>query len=292
MTILKDGTKIRETQDNEFRADFPESMDLKITNWCDMAPICLWCHEASHTKGKHADLYPTVEALKALPAGVEIAIGGGNPLAHPHLKKFLKDLREIGLIPNLTVNELHLNEEFVPMLDSFIKEELIFGLGISYRKAAKNHEALSKIFDYPNTVLHLIAGVDDIDDIRALLPTMKTKKFLLLGYKDFRNGIVYRRDSGNEVGKNIAKWYNQLPLFINEVVNSGGIVSFDNLGIEQLNPKRLMNQQEWDSFYQGEDGSHTFFIDAVKQEFSKSSTSKERFAYEGNVIDMFRKIRT
>lgn len=38
----KTGTKIRENNCNFFRADFPESMDIKICNKCDMGcPMCL-----------------------------------------------------------------------------------------------------------------------------------------------------------------------------------------------------------------------------------------------------------
>lgn len=38
---LEDGTKIRHTEDDEFKAAFPESMDIKITNACDRGcPMC------------------------------------------------------------------------------------------------------------------------------------------------------------------------------------------------------------------------------------------------------------
>ena len=53
-TILSDGTKIRETEDNEFIPDFAESMDIKITNFCDMG--CPFCHEGSTTDGKFGDI--------------------------------------------------------------------------------------------------------------------------------------------------------------------------------------------------------------------------------------------
>ena len=35
-TILSDGTKIRETKDDEFIPSFAENMDVKICNYCDM----------------------------------------------------------------------------------------------------------------------------------------------------------------------------------------------------------------------------------------------------------------
>ena len=42
--IYEDGTKIREWPDGEPSiVEYPESCDLKITNWCDMNSICLYC---------------------------------------------------------------------------------------------------------------------------------------------------------------------------------------------------------------------------------------------------------
>ena len=41
--IFNDGTKVRETEDDEFKAAFAENMDIKISNYCDMG--CKFCHE-------------------------------------------------------------------------------------------------------------------------------------------------------------------------------------------------------------------------------------------------------
>ena len=35
VTIYPDGTKIRKTMDDDFIPIFPESIDLKITNYCE-----------------------------------------------------------------------------------------------------------------------------------------------------------------------------------------------------------------------------------------------------------------
>lgn len=42
---LKDGTKIRANNLDHFTPDFPESMDLKITDYCDMG--CVFCLKPS-----------------------------------------------------------------------------------------------------------------------------------------------------------------------------------------------------------------------------------------------------
>ena len=90
--IYTDGTKIQEWEGDykDAKPEFPNSMDVKITNYCDLN--CPFCHEESTTKGKHGDLNKLLEILSDLPKGVEIAIGGGNPLDHPDLMYFLYSL--------------------------------------------------------------------------------------------------------------------------------------------------------------------------------------------------------
>ena len=70
------------------------------------------------------------------------------------------------------------------------------------------------------------------------------------------------------------------------------VVSFDNLAIEQLNVKRLLSNEEWDEFYQGDDGSSTYYIDMVERKFARSSTVdfNKRYDLMDSVDDMFRKI--
>ena len=84
--LYTDGTKEKITQEECFKAEFPDSIDLKISNYCDAN--CPMCHENSGTHGLHADL--NASFLSSLPAGIELAIGGGNPLSHPDLIPFLK----------------------------------------------------------------------------------------------------------------------------------------------------------------------------------------------------------
>lgn len=45
VTIEEDGTKIRETSEEQFIPEFAENMDVKICNRCDMG--CVMCHEGS-----------------------------------------------------------------------------------------------------------------------------------------------------------------------------------------------------------------------------------------------------
>jgi 5,10-methylene-tetrahydrofolate dehydrogenase/methenyl tetrahydrofolate cyclohydrolase len=70
------------------------------------------------------------------------------------------------------------------------------------------------------------------------------------------------------------------------------VVSFDNLALTQLNVKSLMSKEKWEEFYMGDDGAATMYVDMVKREFAKSSTSTERYPLEDRIETMFEKVRT
>ncbi len=185
VTIMNDGTKIREYE-NAPEILHPESIDVKITDYCDMG--CAYCHESSTTKGVHADLNKLLEVIAELPAGVELAIGGGNPLSHPNLVEFLQALKAKGIIANLTVNQGHL-KTFQDMIIYLIKDELVKGVGISITNNNFNYiKPLLKITD--NIVYHLIAGVNKVEVVEKLIELGKCK-VLVLGYKLFGFGVKY-----------------------------------------------------------------------------------------------------
>ena len=67
-------------------------------------------------------------------------------------------------------------------------------------------------------------------------------------------------------------------------------ISFDNLALEQLDVKSLMSEKDWNQFYMGADGTSTMYIDMVKREFAKSSTSVNRYPLLNNIEDMLAEI--
>ena len=198
--IYNDGTKTREWPDEEKPwAEYPESADIKITNFCNLGSgpgglnICKYCHEQSNTLGKHADLEVIKKIWKTQKPGTELAIGGGNPLSHPDIKDFLETIKDYGIISNVTMNILHM-KEYAHTIKSFQDEKLLYGLGISYRGPASLKQ-LPDIIEYKNVVFHLILGVHNLDDCKAVIEWSKARnikpKLLLLGYKQFGNGIGY-----------------------------------------------------------------------------------------------------
>lgn len=281
VTLMDDGTKIRFNNSDSFNPEKPESMDLKITNKCNMG--CSFCHEDSNPNGKHGDIL-NLSFIDTLLPYTEIAIGGGNPLTHPDLVPFLEKLKERKLIANITFNQYHFMDN-VDFIRELVDKKLVYGVGVSMMYASdKFVECVSK---FSNAVIHVINGIVSVDDLKML--ANHNLKILILGYKEFRRGKqMYSRQS-TVIDNTKSKLYNVLPEIIDE--KWFDCVSFDNLAIKQLEPKRLMSEKQWDEFYMGDDGKYTFYCDAVERKFAKSSTSSNRYDLMDDVVDMFNIVR-
>ena len=280
-TILSDGTRIRETNDDEFIPDHAENMDIKITNCCSMS--CPFCHEGSTKDGKHGDIL-NEKFIETLHPFQECAIGGGNILEHPDLIPFLEKLKEKKVIANITVNQIHFEKE-QELIKKLVDEKLIYGLGVSLVNPTERF--ISLMNQYPNAVVHVINGVLTESDVKAM--ENNNLKMLILGYKHLRRGNEYFEHERERIEANQNWLYENLA----DITNKFKVVSFDNLAIAQLNVKRLLSEDEWDEFYQGDDGSSTYYIDMVERKFARSSTAPFNKRYEllDSVDEMFKVIR-
>lgn len=281
VTLLSDGTKIRETDDDkDFIPAFAENCDCKITSCCDGG--CPWCYEGCTPDGKHGDIL-NYEFLDTLHPYTELAING-NDLSHPDLIPFLEKIKSKKVICNMTVAQKHFEKHF-DFIKELVDKELIVGLGVSLSHATEAF--VEKIKQFPNAVIHVINGIFGAADYSVLKDN--NLKLLILGYKMLRRGVDwYEKDCTDILQKQ--KWlYNTLE----ESVKRFNVVSFDNLAIEQLDVKRLMSQEEWDEFYMGDDMEFTFFLDLVEGKFAGNSIAPEeaRYPIMNNIDDMFNKIR-
>ena len=284
--IFDDGTKIRENDLDYLRPDFPESMDIKITNHCDRN--CPFCHEASTLNGKHGDIL-NLPFINTLHPYTELAIGGGNPLSHPDLVPFLRKLKERKLIPSMTVNQVHFLQNLA-LLKQLTDEKLIYGLGVSYTPELVSGGKLHlncALRRFPNAVVHVINGVISVEELKTLAGY--GLKLLILGYKDFRKGADNLSANHEKIQVRQKELYDMLPEIINKEWFK--VVSFDNLAIRQLDVKRLMSEEAWRQFYMGDDGGFTMYIDAVNEEYAVSSVSTERYKLRNDIQEMFETIR-
>lgn len=280
VTIFSDGTKIRETDEDDFISAYPENIDIKISDYCDMG--CPMCHENSTVNGKHGDIL-NADFINTLHPYTELAIGGGNPLAHPHLIPFLEKLRERNIIPNLTINQRHFEKDR-QLIRKLVDDKLVYGIGVSLVEATSDFVNLIKQYD--NAVIHTINGILTAKQVEIL--KNNNLKILILGYKIFRRGVDFFNAASDTIINNQIWLDNTLP----EIVQQFKAVSFDNLAIKQLNVKQLMSEEEWKEFYMGDDGQYTMYIDMVNRKFAKNSIAKTRYDLLDNIDDMFAVVKS
>ncbi len=272
--LYSDGTKIRRITNPAVPPVLPEQMDLKITDWCDAG--CAWCHEGSTTRGQHAEVEPMLALLSTLPAGTEIAIGGGDPLSHPQFAHIVRSMRTMGLVPSVTVNGRHL-ERHLDLLKTLTAEKSVFGVGVSF------YEKLPE-WDYEHLVVHMIAGVDD----PTILDGVPKRKILVLGYKHHGRGIKWASGQREiNVQQGVLNWKRALFWLAKQ-----HHISFDTLAITQLSPQRLFKDPAvYSRQFMGEEGAYSMYVDAVKQQCAVSSYSNARSDWS-NMKDMFDWVRS
>ena len=278
---LETGTKIRKNNLDCFIPEKPESMDIKITNKCDMG--CAFCHENSTADGLHGDIM-NLKFIETLLPYTELALGGGNPLTHPDLVPFLEKCKSLKLIPSMTINQVHfMKPEYEELIDKLVSEKLIYGLGISLTRATD--EFIAKVKKYPNAVIHIINGVQPLTEVRKLYD--QNLKVLILGYKMFRRGIEYFSEA---VDNAKTEYYAEIA----DMTKRFAVVSFDNLALNQLEVKRLLTDDEWNEFFMGNDGSHTMYIDCINKQYARSSTApiEDRRDLLDDIKPMFDYIRS
>lgn len=260
------GTKIRYNDLDFFKADRPENMDIKITNKCNMG--CAFCHENSTCDGKHSDALNS-KFLETLPEWTECAYGGGNVLEYPDLVSLLRKSKNLHLISNITVNQKHFMEN-ISLLRELSNQKLIYGLGISLINPYEEG-FIAAVKTFPNAVIHVINGVVTPAQLSAL--GCKDLKILILGYKEVRRGVAYKADVDHMVEFRKNRLYASLP-FIAEH-NWFKTISFDNLALEQLEPKRFLSDDFYQEHYMGEDygkmTSASFYVDLVENIFAPNS---------------------
>jgi hypothetical protein len=173
-------------------------------------------------------------------------------------------------------------------LQILIRENLVNGVGISFDG---NWYRLNKMYEHnsdltKNIVIHVINGVNSFEEIMSIAGT--DRKLLILGYKDVRKGVDYRKSEDGNIKKNQKSIYDNM----HEITKAFKVVSFDNLAIEQLDMRRFFTTSEWDEFFMGDEGSHTFYIDLVKEEFAiNSCETNNRHKLLPTVEEMFNVVK-
>lgn len=281
-TLYNDGTKEHFTKDDDFKFDFAESCDIQISQCCDNG--CEWCYYGCSPTGKHGKLTGW-KFFETMHPYTEIAINLQCPIPDDILS-FLWEMHSRKVIVNVTVNQNHfMRSDIRKFLREAISDGLIKGVGISLTDPTQK-DFIDMVKQYPNIVIHVIAGITPLEDIEYLMG--HGLKLLILGYKAIGRGARYLTDYYSYVCGDIECLEDSL----DDILNGFKVVSFDNLAIEQLHLKDKLSEKEWETFYGGDDGTVTFFIDLVKGVFARSSLSPITYPIGDKTIDeMFEIIR-
>jgi hypothetical protein len=264
--LYGDGTRIIKYED-KLQLDYPLNIDIRVSTKCAFGldpktglSFCSFCHESARTDGDECDYKSLQNKLIGLPEGIELAIGANEVTVN--LCGFLHWCKKQGYIVNLTINQGHIKRDEIT-IKTLINDNLVKGIGISYRSSL-NWRVPKFILDYENTVVHVISGIDSIDDILKL-KDLGVKKVLVLGEKDFG----FNKGNVDLTTRKHREWY----WWVGKLFSTFDVTSFDNLALEQLNLKRFFNNDNWDVFNQGE---HSFYINAAEGYFAPSSRNSNK----------------
>jgi len=277
--IYDDGTRIRQTECDEFIPEFPESIDLNISDLCENE--CPFCY-ANHTKnGKQADL--TQDYLFTMKPYTEIAINLNTKFClHENFLQFLEKQKENNVIVNGTVNVRDFKENYV-FLRHLSRENLLHGIGVSVGNDHVEKEDIMMLNSLPNTVFHIVNRVVDLNTLTHLM-SEPNLKVLILGYKERGRGELLNPMRLGGVPLNS---------YIEALHDTFRVVSYDNLALEQLSPQQYLSSREFEVCYQGDEGKFSFYIDAVKNRIAVSSNTDKTFVLdpEMTIQAMFRSIQ-
>jgi len=287
----------------DFMPEFPDSIDLKITNRCSWG--CPYCHESSTKDGESFNYDKTIEILSQLPElPIEIAIGGGDVLDAPDFRRLVKWLNDRGNKTRATVNI----KDILKRRKTFEKElKGVEAVGVSldslpeFIKDWENKDSLlstiygtSDLFPQDKTyVAHIIAGVFPYKDLETLFDSATSIPTLILGYKQ------WGRAKDTALPKDLEKFKETLWRLIDKMKNEAydnfvqcRTIGFDNLALEQLDIKSLLPKDEWERIYMGDEGNHSMYIDAVKGEYAMTSRSADRVSWDSiGLVDYFKGLR-
>ena len=265
----KTGAKIRFSfKDNPkayTKASYPELVDLKITDFCEKR--CDFCYQDSTWNGQHASLdninnvFSTLSSLDVF----EVALGGGEPTAHPCFAEILKEAKErYGITPNFSTATLD-------WLFDTNKVEAVRkycgGFAISLAAYSPSFEDISKI-DAEG-----LADKASFQCILGIYPGTGDGSSILNSIDCFQNHInkitlLGKKTTGR--GKNkIWATYNLASMI--EKLDSQGLQIGVDTAIVKQHEDVLRDMEINNIFWSGAEGAFSMYIDAVKSVIAPSS---------------------
>lgn len=177
----------------------PELVDIKLTDWCDLA--CKFCYQDSTKKGLHAPLSAFKRIIDDLAAaGVfEVALGGGEPMAHPNFGEILDYCKTKQIRPNFTTRNY--KALTTPEFKQYAQKCGSVGISIATPNDVADLMQYHDQMTVYNCSLQVAMGAQSAEDFASMLALIDDANhfsgMILLGYKDTGRG---HRAKGN-------RWY-------------------------------------------------------------------------------------
>lgn len=266
----------------EVTADFPELVDLKISNYCNLG--CPFCYQNSTRRGKHGDLEVIKDIISELGrlGTLEIAIGGGEPLQYPHLEEVLKHAKACGIVANFTT------KDYKTLAQSKHLLEHVGGIAISVSKATDVYEVAKEFNGWNQSEKNFLSfqipvGAQTYAEFVELITAIdgySIRRVTLLGYKVVGRGTLSKYESFEDrLGDTFFKeeplpWAPERTRVVPAYPNLSVGVDTQLVLMAPTFIKRLP-ESAIDRVVMRKEGLHSCYIDAVTQRIAPSSYCSE-----------------
>jgi hypothetical protein len=250
-------------------AAVPELVDVKITDYCSAG--CNYCYQESTKQGEHASANKIMNfAHECGRRGVfEVAIGGGEPTAHPEFARILRCFRSAGVIPNFSTQSTEWLDD--GKILSAVKQCCgAVALSTQSREQAKWWFETMKEHDIRAHV-HYVLGVSPLDNLRRMLASTSHGYIVLLAYKQM--GRAAGKEPFDYTGwQDVVRKHNK----------NWWTVAVDTFLVDDVQDG-FSRDEVPEHLYESGDGKFSLYWDAVTDSYAAHSfvPSHQRLCYKG-----------
>ena len=251
-------------------AQYPELIDIKLTDFC--ATGCEYCYQDSTPQGEHAEAsyLDRIAYLCQEMKVFEVALGGGEPLAHPKFEEILTRFRDYGIVPSFSTRNTSWLKD--PAKAQRISDLCgAWALSVDDTDPIDEAAAAANYLGIKKPTIHLVLeGTPEWQFERLLKSCAEHNlRVVILGFKETGRGETAKRhDPG--------KW---LPL----LKELGIRASIDTTVVKQYADEiKAADVPEY--FLEHKEGCFSMYIDAVAQTMGESSfVPKSEMKEVGNI---------
>jgi len=272
------------------KAFAPELVDLKITEVCNNdSPCKKYCYQNSCSEGKHCDLQTLgkVAEIFAEMKVFEVALGGGDPMEHPHFLEVLGLFRKYGVVPSFSTRKTEWLRE------KQIRERIFEAIGavgfsVSTVKEVRSlGNLLKKVFEQNiprNKIkLHYVMGSTSLWEFSKIISFLSNRKtflstemLLLLAFKEKGRGYGFPR----------YPYYQCIQILLDQKIYR---INADTAFLQEF--REEIREKCPDLFLEFQEGKFSCYVDPIKGIIAPSSFGGEEESFlPEDGVDRFKEI--